>query len=429
MLDTITGFLFDTVLSPTVIGWLTYALSWLPWILVIIQLVAIGKWGYNLAMAQYVVGEPNEWVVIMRDGEPVNAGIGLSCFKTPWDSVAKFPSKLTKVEVSTMQITLEMQGVQVNSMIEWTIDRNAPLKAYKNLDLASGNTNVANDALRCMTSAIVRNQVANSDIDTVIKNRQALKELIVAEMNTVVVGWGVHLATVEITDVRILSSSLFKDMQSKFREENNKKATLERMVVENTIYFDRLNRDLESSKRQSDTQLVSLKAQQAEQLKQARRDVEEYRQHCALEEKEQKRTAEQRLREKNNNLKLALKKLEVELASHTAEVDQACRREKSKQDIQQQQFAEQRAELEETLKKKKLTAENERALKQANYDLLKEGFKDPVVSKLKYMEVIGDLYQSINFSGFNLNHMGKDDPIARILSTFSKMAEDVVEEE
>ena len=328
-----------------------------------------------------------------------------------------------------MQITLEMQGVQVNSMIEWTIDRDAPIKAYKNLDLASGNTSVANDALRCMTSAIVRNQVANSDIDTVIKNRQALKELIVAEMNTVVVGWGVHLATVEITDVRILSSSLFKDMQSKFREENNKKATLERMVVENTIYFDRLNRDLESSKRQSDTQLVSLKAQQAEQLKQARRDVEEYRQHCALEEKEQKRTAEQRLREKNNNLKLALKKLEVELASHTGEVDQACRREKSKQDIQQQQFAEQRAELEETLKKKKLTAENERALKQANYDLLKEGFKDPVVSKLKYMEVIGDLYQSINFSGFNLNHMGKDDPIAHILSTFSRMAEDVVEEE
>lgn len=229
-----------------------------------------------------------------------------------------------------------MQGIQVNSIVEWTIDRNNPLKAWKNLDLASGNPNAANDALRCMTSAIVRNQVANSDIDKVIKNRQALKELIIAEMNTVVVGWGVHLSTVEITDVRILSGSLFKDMQSKFREENNKKATLERMVVENTIYFDRLGRDLESSKRQADTQLVSLKAQQTEQLKQARREVEVFRQQCILEEKEQKRTAEHRIREKNNMLTLALKKLEVEFASHSAEVDQACRREKSKQDIQQQ---------------------------------------------------------------------------------------------
>ncbi len=56
-------------------------------------------------------------------------------------------------------------------MIEWTVDREAPLKAFKNLDLASGNYNAANETLRAMTSAIVRNQVANSTIDHVIKNR------------------------------------------------------------------------------------------------------------------------------------------------------------------------------------------------------------------------------------------------------------------
>jgi hypothetical protein len=135
------------------------------------------------------------------------------------------------------------------------------------------------------------------------------------------------------------------------------------------------------------------------------------------------------MREKNNTLKLKLKQLEVELTSHTAEVDQACRREQSKQEIAQQDFAQERAQLLEQLKKRKLQAENERSIKQANYDLLKEGFKDPVVSKLKYMEVVGDLYQSINFSGFNLNHMGNDDPVAHILSTFSRMADDVEEAE
>jgi hypothetical protein len=39
-----------------------------------------------------------------------------------------------------------------------------------------------------------------------------------------------------------------------------------------------------------------------------------------------------------------------------------------------------------------MEAESKRTLAQAEYDLLKEGFKDPVVTKLKYMEVIGDLY-------------------------------------
>lgn len=112
-----------------------------------------------------------------------------------------------------------MQGVGVSTMLEWTIDRHNPFKAYKNLDLASGNFNVANDILRSMTSAIVRNQIANSTIDHIIKNRQELREAILNEMKEVVTGWGVHLCTVEVTDVKVLSSGLFKDMQAKFREE------------------------------------------------------------------------------------------------------------------------------------------------------------------------------------------------------------------
>ena len=142
-----------------------------------------------------------------------------------------------------------MQGIEVMSMIEWTVDRDFPLKAYKNLDLASGSFRVANDTLSCMTSAIVRNQIANSTIDHIIKNRQEIREKVLDEMSEVVKGWGVHLATVEVIDVKILSSSLFKDMQAKFREENQKKATLERLVVQNTLYFEQLDKTLEKNKR------------------------------------------------------------------------------------------------------------------------------------------------------------------------------------
>jgi len=107
----------------------------------------------------------------MKDDELVKAGIGLSCFKGPFEQVAIFPSKLVKVQVTTQQVTKEMQGIEVSSMIEWTVDRKAPLKAYKNLNLAGGNYETANSTLSCMTSAIVRNQIANSTIDHIIKNR------------------------------------------------------------------------------------------------------------------------------------------------------------------------------------------------------------------------------------------------------------------
>ena len=54
--------------------------------------------------------------------------------------------------------------------------------------------------------------------------------------------------------------------------------------------------------------------------------------------------------------------------------------------------------------------------------MLKEGFKDPVINKLKYMQLIGELYKHISIRGFNVNHMGNDGPIASMVSKFTNMA-------
>ena len=89
--------------------------------------------------------------------------------------------------------------------------------------------------MRAMASAIVRNQIANSTMSEIIKNRQGLREAVMKEMTEVASGWGVHLATVEVTDVKICSSTLFKDMQTQFRETNTKKAILEKLVVKTAI--------------------------------------------------------------------------------------------------------------------------------------------------------------------------------------------------
>ena len=56
---------------------------------------------YTYVVSLGVQGEPNEWVVIMRAGEQVKAGIGLSGFRGPLDQVAVFQSRLVKVEVVT----------------------------------------------------------------------------------------------------------------------------------------------------------------------------------------------------------------------------------------------------------------------------------------------------------------------------------------
>ena len=96
---------------------------------VIIPVVALVAskylWDYisSYASTLWVEGKVDEWVVIMRSGKMVAAGIGLKTFKGPLDQVAKFPAKIHRVQFSTENVTKEMQGVKVSGMLVWTILR------------------------------------------------------------------------------------------------------------------------------------------------------------------------------------------------------------------------------------------------------------------------------------------------------------------
>jgi regulator of protease activity HflC (stomatin/prohibitin superfamily) len=205
----------------------------------------------------YVEAKPNEWLVVMNNGKLKSAGIGTAIVRNPFDTVAVFPSRLVKIDVKTQQVTKEMQGLEVSSMIEWTVDKEGegPMKAFKNLgqDLASREPRTANSMLSDMCSSILRAQISNSTIQEVIKNRQELREKIIKDMSEIVKGWGVHLETVEVTDVRILSGTLFSNMQTKFREQNRKTAEIQAMTVNNEIEEEKIKHDTDTSKRNTDT--------------------------------------------------------------------------------------------------------------------------------------------------------------------------------
>lgn len=100
MLTKVMEFMQDYVLVYGEIG-LNFILDYIMYVIVIYALYVIGMQLKTKVMSLWVQGDLNEWVVITRFGQQIQAGIGLSCFRTPFDSVAIFPSKLTKVEVQT----------------------------------------------------------------------------------------------------------------------------------------------------------------------------------------------------------------------------------------------------------------------------------------------------------------------------------------
>lgn len=109
-----------------------------------------------------------------------------------------------------------------------------------------------------MASAVMRNRIANIKVNDVLTNRQMLRKAVREEISKVVTGWGVWLETVEITDVKIMSGSLFKNLQCKFREDQSKSAELLTMEVNNDIAMERSNYDLLDQKRKKDLEQVRL---------------------------------------------------------------------------------------------------------------------------------------------------------------------------
>ena len=138
-------------------------------------------------------------------------------------------------------------------MIVWTIYRegNGPQLAFKFLgeDLGANVPYTANAALESMAQSIVRNRVAKSSIEDITKNRNAIKDEIKKEMGEAVKGWGVYLETVEVTDVKILSKSLFRNLQTEYIETTNKTAVMTKRKIDAQIETERLQNSIVESKR------------------------------------------------------------------------------------------------------------------------------------------------------------------------------------
>ena len=205
---------------------------------------------------RFVTSEPNEWMLVIRNGKVTKSGVGISSYIYLGDKVVKFPSRINKVKFTAQQVTKEMQGIEVSGVIIWAIyrDKEGPSRAYKMLgdDLKRKVPTTANQNLIDIANSIVRDRIANSTIDTIIKNRSVIRDEIRKVMNEVVIGWGVWLESVEITDVRILSGKLFKNLQTEFREEQRQKAELIQMRISRELEEKRMNQQVEMSKKKAD---------------------------------------------------------------------------------------------------------------------------------------------------------------------------------
>jgi len=122
---------------------------------------------------RFIESQPNEWLLIIRDGKMVKAGVGLKTFLGLTDSFVKFPSKVSQVQFSANNVTKEMQGVDIQGFAFWSVyrDEDGHFRCYKYMQGGDPNHNV-----KAMCESVLRNLIANSSLEEVLRNRSHLRD-------------------------------------------------------------------------------------------------------------------------------------------------------------------------------------------------------------------------------------------------------------
>ena len=184
------------------------------------------QWGF-------ITAKPSEYLIHMRRGKirRRSTGQGASCFKWPWDSVAVIPTTINRVSFCADQVTLEKVGVQITGLAVYRIVEPELTFRMLNFSYSERASEKLSDILQEMFVGATRRLVANLSIeDTMTRRKEAIASELLTELapvvegrgrgdDTTATGWGVVLDTVEVQNVRVLSETVFNEMQARFRAE------------------------------------------------------------------------------------------------------------------------------------------------------------------------------------------------------------------
>jgi regulator of protease activity HflC (stomatin/prohibitin superfamily) len=84
-----------------------------------------------------VVGRPDEWVLKIRNGKLVAAGIGIVSVRMPWERIVRFTAAMQRVAFTSSALSSESLPISVEGFVLWSVspDHDGPFKAFSKLGI------------------------------------------------------------------------------------------------------------------------------------------------------------------------------------------------------------------------------------------------------------------------------------------------------
>ncbi len=201
-------------------------ISMLLWVALVVGLLWMGRAGFR---AYYIAAQPDQWLLRLRDGRMVDAGVGIARWRRPGDMVVRFTSTMQRVSFTVDALSLDRQPVVLDGFLLWSIDERgeAPFRAYRKMGLVGIEgqdrtmqsrkhllTTPQHRAFRKLMSAEVQRHASTLTLDDLLLRQDRLIEGIEARMVALAEGLGMRVDQVEIVQTRAQDDAVMKDLGS-----------------------------------------------------------------------------------------------------------------------------------------------------------------------------------------------------------------------
>ncbi|HEY8210158.1 MAG TPA: SPFH domain-containing protein [Myxococcaceae bacterium] len=185
----------------------------------------------------YCAAQPDEWLLCIRNGRLLRAGVGISLWRRPGDVVVRFTSTVQRVSFSVNALSRERLQVLLEGFILWSVspEGDGPFRAFQKLgvvnldqpphDLRSHRhllSTPQHHAFQQLLSAAVQRLVATRSMNALLEQQGALVEELTEHLSALEAELGIRLERVEMLQVRPSDQDLLREMSGAARAESRR---------------------------------------------------------------------------------------------------------------------------------------------------------------------------------------------------------------
>lgn len=278
---------------------------------------------------------PNEYLVVIGKSKikPVLGGKKFRWF----NKFIHVPAYVQRLKFRTDNANIHYQGIEIQGYASWRINPDFPEKSISTLDFFNENDPMAktNEELKTICIEAVRHVIANMTIDDALKKKDDIAESLIVQLKTIENKWGIIFDQVGIEQVRIMSDTLFHDLQSEFRGKLRLSAEITNIETEREIAKRKNETEekntkerLESKEKleliriESDTKIKKKELIEEAHINEQKRIQKEEAFRSELAFKMEQEEKEHELNVLTNQLKTKLNKLDINLFETTDKLEE-----------------------------------------------------------------------------------------------------------